>query len=85
MRAQIHFVRLDDPEASVQSAALAALLRDGWVVCAHFVGEREGVPCLALVLAPPVERRRVDTLAAVALAVAALVLAASVVLLTGAA
>ena len=66
MRAQIHFVRLDDPEASVQSAALAALLRDGWVVCAHFVGEREGVPCLALVLAPPVERRRVDTLAVVA-------------------
>ena len=66
MRAQIHFVRLDDPEASVQSAALAALLRDGWIVCAHFVGEREGAPCLALVLAPPVQRSRGDTLAIVA-------------------
>lgn len=53
MQSQFHYVRLDDPEESLKSPALNALLKSGWIIRASFIGEREGRPCLVLMLCLP--------------------------------
>ena len=67
---KVYFVKLDDPElnsggdcVSLESIPwLASLLNQGWVIGAHFVGERQGSPCLALLLTPPLHRKRENAL-----------------------
>lgn len=52
-QAQFHIIRLDNPDAAIQSASLNALLKEGWTVIAHFVGEVGGAQCLILLMSPP--------------------------------